>query len=72
VDECKPLVKGKGVMHTFFVDGIVEAVEPNALRAALTRVGTTTDCPPRRPTRVTRYPISMWEMTISILSSPIS
>ena len=24
------------------------------------------------PRRVTRYPISIWEMTLSILSSPIS
>jgi len=38
-DRGELVVKGKGVMHTYFVDGLAaDAVEPGALRSALARI----------------------------------
>ena len=49
-DRGEMAVKGKGVMHTYFVDGLAaDAVEPRELQSALQRAGTPTYCPPRHP-----------------------
>jgi len=51
-DRGEMAVKGKGVMHTYFVDGLAaDVVEAGELRKALERVGITQYYPPRHPAR---------------------
>ena len=38
MDECKPLVKGKGLMRTSFVEMAEDAVKPAELNRALIRI----------------------------------